>query len=109
MSTPADRVAATDPLVSHPTEPVGVVSAASARLLDELTINVGVDEAVAALDRAESQEPFLVGGSDTPARRALLEWRRSELLNPPRWGTSLPAAGALGLAVVRVGRVGRWG
>ena len=52
---------------------------AAGGLLDEQVADIGVDEAVDALDRALFDEAAVVGGPDTPARRALLERRRAHL------------------------------
>ncbi len=79
MSTPTDRFVPTDTPGSLPADHVDAALPAPARLLDERVVNVGVDEAVAALDRAELGEASVVGGPDTAARRALLERRRADL------------------------------
>ena len=52
---------------------------ALSELLDEQIRYVGVDEAVAALDRAERDVADLMRGAQSPARRALLERRRVQL------------------------------
>jgi len=79
VSTPADRFVPTDTPGSLPADHADAVLPAPARLLDDRVVNVGVDEAVAALDRAELEEASVVGGPDTAARRALLERRRADL------------------------------
>ena len=48
-------------------------------LADEQIADVGVDEAVDALDRALRDDAAAVAGPDAPARRALLERRRVHL------------------------------
>jgi predicted PurR-regulated permease PerM len=50
-----------------------------ASLVDDQIVSLGVDDAVAALDRAVQEEAADVGGPDTPARRAMLARRRARL------------------------------